>query len=123
MDTSTHEVLRGLLKKEKTIIVKEALANGRLLRNKNYPRYEPLYKMLDEIASGYGVGTDAIALRFVMDHLKPSLVLSGAATKQQLEANLKALNIQLSPEEIASLKKIHIEAETYWLERKQLSWN
>lgn len=123
LDTSTHKVLHGLLKKEKTIIVKEALANGRLLRNKNYPRYEPLYQILDEIASDYGVGTDAIALRFVMDHLKPSLVLSGAATKLQLDSNLKALNIQLSPKEIASLKKFHIEAEAYWLERKQLNWN
>ena len=123
LDISTHKVLSGLHENGKTIIVKEALANGRLLRNKNYPRYEPLYRILDEIASGYGVGTDAIALRFVMDHLKPSLVLSGAATKQQLDANLKALNIQLSPEEIASLKKFHIEAEAYWLERKQLSWN
>jgi aryl-alcohol dehydrogenase-like predicted oxidoreductase len=78
---------------------------------------------LDDIAYGYGVGTDAIALRFVMDHLKPSLVLSGATTKQQLDANLKALSIQLSPEELASLKKFHIEAKAYWLERKHLSWN
>jgi len=123
LDTSTHTVLHGLLEKGKTIIVKEALANGRILQNKTYPRYEPLYKVLDEIATGYGVGTDAIALRFVMDHLKPSLVLSGAATKLQLNANLKALSIQLSPEEIASLKKFSTEAEAYWLERKELNWN
>jgi len=123
LDTSTHKVLRGLHEKGKTVIVKEALANGRLLRNKNYPRYEPLYKMLDDLASVHGVGTDTIALRFVMDNLKPSVILSGAITKLQLGSNLKALSIKLSPKEIASLKKFHIEAEAYWLERKQLSWN
>ncbi len=84
--------------------------------------------VVDVNASGaapdqYDAGVDAIALRFVMDSLQPTLVLSGAATKEQLAANLKARSIELSPEEIASLKKYSTSAEAYWKERKQLLWN
>lgn len=123
LDTSTHMVLRSLLAKGKAVIVKEALANGRLLQNRNFSQYESLYKLMDEIASDHRVGTDAIALRYVMDSLSPTLVLSGASTRQQLISNLKAQSIQLSEEEMTSLKRLHIIPEIYWSERKQLSWN
>lgn len=123
LDTSTHEILRKLIEKGKMVIIKEALANGRLLQNRNFPQYETLYRRMDEIASDHQVGTDAIALRYVIDRLQPNLVLSGASTRQQLDSNLKALAIQLSKEEITTLEKLHIEPETYWSERKQLSWN
>ena len=123
LDTSTHMVLRSLLAKGKAVIVKEALANGRLLQNRNFSQYESLYKLMDEIASDHRVRTDAIALRYVMDSLSPILVLSGASTRQQLISNLKAQSIQLSEEEMTSLKRLHIIPEIYWSERKQLSWN
>jgi aryl-alcohol dehydrogenase-like predicted oxidoreductase len=123
LDTSAHEMLRFLLEKGKKIIIKEAMANGRLLQNRHFPQYETLYKRMDEIASDHRVGTDAIAMRYVIDRLQPDLVLSGASTRQQLDSNLKALSIRLSNEEIASLKRLCIDPETYWSERKQLAWN
>lgn len=123
LDTSTHAVVRQLIEEGKTIIIKEALANGRLLRSLKYSHYEPLYRLMDEMASLRGVGSDAIALRFVMDNLEPSVVLSGASTPGQLDQNLKALTFQLSDEEIRSLRKYSIEADTYWSERKRLPWN
>lgn len=123
LDTSTHDVVRQLIEEGNTIIIKEALANGRLLRSPNYSHYEPLYRLMDEMASLRGVGSDAIALRFVMDNLEPSVVLSGASTPGQLDQNLKALTFQLNDEEIRSLRKCSIEADTYWSERKRLPWN
>ena len=123
LETSTYEILSTLLEQGKSVIIKEAMANGRILKNRDYPHYEPLYKVLDKLASARRVGVDAIALRFVMDSLQPTIVLSGAATKKQLAANLKARFIELSPEEIASLKEYSTASEDYWHERKQLGWN
>lgn len=123
LDSSTHMVLCSLLAQGKAVIVKEAMANGRLLQNSNFPQYESLYRLMDEIATDHRVGTDAIALRYVIDSLSPTLVLSGASTGQQLASNLKALSIQLNEEEMKSLKRLGIAPENYWSERKQLSWN
>ena len=123
LDTSTHVVMRQLIEEGKTILIKEALANGRLLRSTNYSHYEPLYRLMDEMAFHHGVGPDAIALRFVMDNLGPSVVLSGASTPEQLDENLKALSFQLGEKEIGSLRKHSIEADAYWTERKRLPWN
>ena len=107
----------------KQIIIKEALANGRLLENNNYPHYHDLYRHLEELSAAHGVTQDAIALRFVMDSLNPTIVLSGAATIEQLDSNLKARSFQSSPNELESLQEFRIEPGTYWTERKQLEWN
>jgi aryl-alcohol dehydrogenase-like predicted oxidoreductase len=115
--------MRQLIEEGKTILIKEALANGRLLRSANYSHYEPLYRLMVEMAFHHGVGPDAIALRFVMDNLGPNVVLSGASTPEQLDENLKALSFQLGEKEIGSLRKHSIEADAYWTERKRLPWN
>ena len=98
-------------------------ANGRLLANKSHPHYGSLYKRLAELSEAHGVTPDAIALRFVMDSLNPTLVLSGAATVEQLDSNLQARSFQLSTEELDSLNEFQVEPDMYWTERKQLKWN
>jgi aryl-alcohol dehydrogenase-like predicted oxidoreductase len=47
------------------------------------------------MAKKYQVGTDAIALRYVMDNLEPTYLLSGASNIEQLEQNIKAYNFKL----------------------------
>jgi aryl-alcohol dehydrogenase-like predicted oxidoreductase len=42
------------------------------------------------LAKKYQVSTDAVALRYVMDNLEPTYLLSGASSKEQLEQNIKA---------------------------------
>lgn len=123
LDTSTHTVLSELLERGKTVIVKEALANGRLLRNDRYANYARVYELLDKISVKHGVGMDAIALRYVMDRLKPDVVLSGASSIGQLESNLKAGSIGLDPDEIQELSGLNIDPGSYWSERKRLPWN
>lgn len=98
------------------IIIKEAMANGRVF---NYKKDSTL----TQLAHKYKVGIDAIALRFCIDSIKPALVLSGAATIEQLKANLLAKAFTLTTSEIESLKSMQIEGETYWAERKKLAWN
>ncbi|UCE94122.1 MAG: aldo/keto reductase [Flavobacteriaceae bacterium] len=123
LELSTHEMLTALIEKGKTIIIKEALANGRVFRNEGYGHYSELVTLMENLSEKYKVSVDAIGLRFVMDHLEPALVLSGASTKIQLEQNLKALKFKLQPQELDQLKRYAVDSDFYWNERKNLEWN
>ncbi|GGF47298.1 aldo/keto reductase [Echinicola rosea] len=105
------------------IIVKEALANGRIFPNDAYPHYKKAYTYLSELAAKYQVGIDAIALRFCMDKIHPAYVLSGASTVSQLTANLKANTFQLSEDELDTLSRFAVMPKDYWQERSQLEWS
>lgn len=115
LEQSTFDVLKNLIKKGKKIVVKEALANGRVFTN--------TAPLLSELAHKYNVGIDAIALRFVIDSLHPWVVLSGASSKTQLQENLKSLTFQFTTEEVNLLKSLALEPNNYWSERKALAWN
>ena len=123
LESSSHSVLTDLIKTGRMIIVKEALANGRLFRNLNYKHYESLYLYMETLAEKYQVGVDAIALRFVMDNLQPSVVLSGASNENQLAENMKVMKFKLEKQELNSLRHHAIGSDTYWNERNKLQWN
>ena len=123
LDQGLADMLKVLKNDGKKIIIKEALANGRMFPNERYPHYKPLYDQLERISQNYDVGIDAVALRFCMDSVLPDVVLSGAANVQHLAQNLKALDFKLNAEELDTLYNYGVPTETYWTERKQLSWN
>jgi len=123
LEQSTQAILKHLLQLGKTVIIKEALANGRMFKNEKFSHYQKLYNVLDSLAKKYQVGTDAVVLRFVMDNLEPTYVLSGASNKEQLEQNIKAQNFKLEKEELAVLKFFKTAPEEYWEERNKLLWN
>ncbi|MEM6929084.1 MAG: aldo/keto reductase, partial [Myxococcota bacterium] len=98
------------------VIVKEALANGRLT-----DRGEP-FPALEKRARRLGVGIDALALAAVLAQPFADTVLSGAATVAHLQSNLDAIGIPAAEAE-AALGEVPIEsAETYWARRKALTW-
>ncbi len=123
LEQAALSTLIRLREEGNTIIVKEALANGRVFANNAYPKYQGLYQKLQKLATKYQVGVDAIALRFCMDSLQPTMVLSGAANSHQLQENLKAHSFSLTPTEIANLSEEKVPANDYWNERKQMQWN
>lgn len=122
LEQSTYKVLQKILQHNKNVIIKEGLANGRLIENINYEHYKSLYKRLNELSEKYGVGVDAIALRFIMDYLKPQLVLSGASSIRQLNENMQARTFVLNKNELSDLKSFASEPKQYWQERSSLSW-
>ena len=122
-EQSTFSILKAILKQGKKVIIKEALANGRVFQNENFQHYSEAYKILNQLSKKYEVGFDAIALRFVMDSLQPTYVLSGASNKLQLTQNLKALNFSFTLEELELLKASQVNPELYWTERGFLLWN
>ncbi len=123
LDQSLKDISDSLIREGKSIIVKEALANGRLFRNKNYRHYNGLYDLMESLALKYHVGIDAIALNFCNETIPGSIVLSGASNKEHLESNLRVNAFRLLEDELNELKNFKIDADSYWQERKQLVWN
>ncbi|WP_338418087.1 aldo/keto reductase [Pseudotamlana carrageenivorans] len=122
-EQSTFEILRRVLESGKTVIIKEALANGRVFESENFPTYKAAYSLLKGLAVKYQVGVDAIALRFVMDCLQPDYVLSGASNVTQLKENLKANTFKLDINDVKALKTLNVASSFYWKERSDLDWN
>lgn len=105
------------------IVIKEALANGRVFPNPNYPAYKDMYIALGQMANKYSVGIDAIALQFCIQTVDPFMVLSGASEPAQIRENLKSNGFQLLEDDLSKLKSFRINTADYWFERKQLHWN
>jgi aryl-alcohol dehydrogenase-like predicted oxidoreductase len=105
---SAHEAGMG-------VIVKEALANGRLTAR-------GAVKSLARAAARLGVSDDALAIAAVLARPWADTVLSGASTVAQLGSNLTALRLAWDPalnEELAPLAE---EPEDYWNTRSALPW-
>jgi len=122
LDQSISKHSSALQKLSGPFIIKEALANGRLISNNNYPKYAKLYNFMEGLANKYNVGVDAIALRYCLEVFPRSMVLSGAANGIHLTANLKANQFSLTDSEIEQLGVFGVSTRKYWKERKQLSW-
>ena len=98
------------------VIIKEALANGRLSSRGDVPE-------LAAAARTTGRTEDALALAYVLAQPWVDVVLSGAATVEELASNLVARVLDLGPEVLERLDAIGEDAETYWEKRSELPWN
>jgi aryl-alcohol dehydrogenase-like predicted oxidoreductase len=81
------------------VIIKEALANGRL------------------------ADRDQEAIAAALANPWVDVVLSGAVTETQVRSNAGALGVHLSPDRLAALLKLAEPPEQYWKERGQLAWH
>jgi aryl-alcohol dehydrogenase-like predicted oxidoreductase len=93
------------------VIIKEALANGRLTARGDVPE-------LIAAAGQAATTPDALALAFVLSQPWVDVVLSGADTVAQLQSNLTALTVE--PE---TLEDLVVDPVTYWHARGELPWN
>ncbi|MFJ4986682.1 aldo/keto reductase [Streptomyces sp. NPDC088732] len=97
------------------VIVKEGMANGRLAQ-------AAPGSVLAEIAAATGAAPDAVALAAILHRPWAGVVLSGAATTAQVEANAAAAGLHLSAERLARLTALAEPAPLYWRERSALPW-
>lgn len=58
------------------------------------------------IAENHCVPVSAVAVRFILDHLKGSAVITGMKSPAQAEGNALALTFQLTKDEVAVLEKV-----------------
>ena len=96
------------------VMIKEAMANGRLA-------VQPP-KTVTEIAARHGVGPDAIALAAVLAKPWADVVLLGSAGVDQLHSNLAASDVHLEPAELDELAALAEPPTDYWSERAGLPW-
>ena len=97
------------------VLVKEALANGRLTERGGD-------ETLAAIARERGASEDAVALAAALARPWADVVLSGAATVAQLDSNLSALNLAWDDKLEQRLSGLVKEPAAYWAERAGLPW-
>jgi aryl-alcohol dehydrogenase-like predicted oxidoreductase len=97
------------------VIVKEALANGRLTARGRDER-------LAAVAERLGATPDAVALAAALAKPWVDVALSGASTTEQLESNLLARELALDDEAVAALDGMAEPPERYWHTRSGLQW-
>jgi aryl-alcohol dehydrogenase-like predicted oxidoreductase len=97
------------------VMVKEALANGRLTARGGNPA-------LTRAARDRGTTADALALAAVLAQPWVDLVLSGAATVGQLRSNLAARELVWDDELERRLAGLAEDPPVYWATRSGLPW-
>jgi aryl-alcohol dehydrogenase-like predicted oxidoreductase len=97
------------------VIVKEALANGRLTDRANGAHLTPLRK--EAVARQSTI--DALALAAALSQPWVDVVLSGAVTVAQLESNLNAVALESEPTNWPDIAELPTD---YWARRSALAW-
>ena len=98
------------------VIVKEAVANGRLTARGAIPK-------LDEVARRLAATPDAVALAAVLAQPWVDVVLSGAATSEHLASNLTARELPWDDEDAEALAGLAENPDRYWRQRSDMQWN
>ncbi|MFL5841796.1 MAG: aldo/keto reductase [Thermoleophilaceae bacterium] len=98
------------------VIVKEALANGRLSPRGDDAR-------LRAVADRVGASVDAVALAAALAQPWADTVLTGAATVETLASNIGAMTVDWTDELDRELAPLAEPSAEYWQTRSQLRWN
>jgi aryl-alcohol dehydrogenase-like predicted oxidoreductase len=105
------------------VIIKEALANGRLTARNRAPDFESRRAALSRAAASLATTIDAVALAAALAQPWADVVLSGAATVPQLESNLRATQVSWNADVAGHLAALAESPRAYWATRAELSWN
>ncbi|MCA8984133.1 MAG: aldo/keto reductase [Planctomycetaceae bacterium] len=123
LETSATNALQEAHAAGLGIIIKEALANGRLTQRNQQVRFAESRGLLQREADRLGTTLDALALAAVLAQPWVDVVLSGAAGVAQLQSNLRALDVAFDDRAAETLHSLRETPEEYWLSRSQLQWN
>ena len=105
------------------VIIKEALANGRLTDRNHDPTFAGRRFILERESARLGCTIDQLALAAVLERPWADCVLSGAATPEHVRSNARALQVTLDGEAREALAQLAEPAEQYWATRATLPWN
>jgi len=97
------------------VIIKEALANGRLTDQAEGSHVS----VLRTAAAARGLTIDALALAAALSQPWVDVVLSGAVTVAQLESNLNAVALELKAIDWPDIAE---RPTVYWAQRSTLAW-
>ncbi len=123
LEPSAGTMLRQANEAGLGVIVKEALANGRLTPRNDDPDFAAKRTTLEEMAAEYDTTLDALALAVVLAQPWVSLVLSGAANVAHLQSNVAAVGLTLAESTLERMGTLVEPPEAYWATRSDLAWN
>jgi aryl-alcohol dehydrogenase-like predicted oxidoreductase len=123
LEQSATKALHAAHKSGVGVIIKEALANGRLTAKNRDPDFEDKYYLFEFHENQMNVTTDALALAAALNQPWADVVLSGATTPEQLESNMGALTVTWNDQMEQVLGFLREPSEEYWRTRSQLPWN
>jgi aryl-alcohol dehydrogenase-like predicted oxidoreductase len=102
------------------VIVKEAVANGRLAPGGDDGT--PAVRQATDLASALGISLDQFAIAAALSQPWASRVLCGAITVEQLTSNLHATHLDLPPGWFTQLPSLAEPPHTYWAARSARPW-
>jgi aryl-alcohol dehydrogenase-like predicted oxidoreductase len=100
------------------VLVKEALANGRLTGRGHDRRTNAV----EDVAARHGASVDQVAIAAALGLPWVDVVLSGAVTASQLDSNVRALELALSEDDWDRLASVAEDPTEYWARRSALPW-
>jgi aryl-alcohol dehydrogenase-like predicted oxidoreductase len=105
------------------VIIKEALANGRLTSRNPDPVFASKLAILEQDASRFASSVDAIALAICLIQPFVDVVLSGAVKEEQVLTNVRSCLVHLDADAVSRLMALTEPSQSYWATRKNLAWN
>jgi len=122
LERSAEPTLQEASKQGLVVVIKEALANGRLTTKNESVHFAKNKLPFFATARELDIPLDALAMGYVMQKPWVDIVLSGAVTIDQIHSNLKALDLKNTalPDSLDILAE---PTEDYWNTRKSLAWN
>ena len=107
------------------VVVKESLANGRLThRNREDDQVlAPLVARIRELAEARGTTIEMLALAAALARPWADVVLTGAATVEQIRSNVAALELGYDAELDEQLRSVSVSSTEYWRARTSFKWN
>lgn len=123
LEQSTTAVLTAAHEAGLGVIIKEALANGRLTPRNQALSFQPQMHTLTQLAEQHHTTVDALALAAVLNQPFVDVVLSGAAQTDHLHSNLAAINLAWRSDLADVLLEMREETAVYWQTRSNLPWN
>ncbi|HJP86211.1 MAG TPA: aldo/keto reductase [Gemmatimonadaceae bacterium] len=107
------------------VVIKEALANGRLTHSNrdDTGAFASRMSRLREIAESRGTTLEILALAAALNRPWADFVLSGAANVGQLESNLSVRDLRFDTELDQRLRELSVNSADYWRARSGFAWN
>jgi aryl-alcohol dehydrogenase-like predicted oxidoreductase len=107
------------------VVVKESLANGRLTHeNRSHDDvFSPRLARLRALAESRGTTIEKLALAGALARPWADLVLTGAATVEQIRSSVAAVDVDYDAELDEQIRPLSIAPEDYWGARNSFRWN
>lgn len=121
LETSVAPALARAAQAGASVLVKEPVANGRLVPGADDP--SPGARQVSALAAELAVGEDVVALAAALAQPWATRVLSGAVTPEQVRSNASAADVVLPPDALDGLGELAEDPAAYWAARSRRSWS